>query len=60
MSQKHTVLAEAVRAETNPDTGEMYLIFEVVDEDFKRRIKNNFIADIELKLVGTKLIKNEE
>jgi len=59
-NEQYQVVARAIRVEKNIDTDELYLVFEVVDEDFKKQIKLNWLDDIELKVVGKNLIKNEE
>lgn len=51
----HTV-AEAVRIEYDEKSGAVYLVFELTDEDFKKRIKEDWTADIELELDDKKLI----
>lgn len=59
MSNNNVTVASAVRIEHNPDNDELFLVFEIVDEDFKRRIKKDWMQDIELKLIGRNLIKKE-
>lgn len=55
----HTV-AEAVRIEFDEKSGAVYLVFELIDEDFKKRIKEDWIQDIDLELEDKKLILKEE
>lgn len=55
----HTV-AEAVRIEYDEKSGAVYLVFELTDEDFKKRIKEDWTTDIEVELDGKKLILKEE
>jgi hypothetical protein len=50
------VVAEAIRIEFDEKSGAVYLVFELTDEDFKKRIKENWTADIELELEDKKLI----
>jgi len=45
--------------EHNPETNELYLVFVIVDEDFKKRIKEDWMQDIELKLLGKNLVVKE-
>jgi hypothetical protein len=54
-----TVVATAIRMEHNPETNELYLVFVIVDEDFKKRIKEDWMQDIELKLLGKNLVVKE-
>ena len=58
-SLNHTI-AVAVRVEQNFESNELFLVFEVVDEEFKKQIKENWMADIELKIIGRKLVLNKE
>jgi hypothetical protein len=55
---KQTV-ANAVRIEFNPKTDELYIVFQVVDEQFKNKIKDNWMQDIELKLIGRSLAEEK-
>lgn len=59
-SALYKVVAEAVRIEYDEKSGAVYLVFELTDEDFKKRIKENWVADIELELKDKKLILKEE
>ena len=52
-------IAEAVRVEHIESTDTVYLVFEITDERFKQRIKKDWTQDIELVLVGKKLVENE-
>lgn len=59
-SALYKVVAEAVRVEFEEKSGALYLVFEIIDEDFKKRIKQDWTADIELELDNKKLILKEE
>ncbi len=59
-NEQFQILAKAVRVESDPEKNELYLVFEVVDESFKKRIKENWMDDIELKLIGKNLVSNKE
>jgi hypothetical protein len=54
-----TTVAKAVRMEHNPETDTLYIVFEIVDEDFKKRIKDDWMQDVELKLLGKGLVEKE-
>ena len=56
MNTNDTV-ARAVRLEVDPATGDLYLVFKVIDESFKQRIRENWEADIELKVLGRTLVE---
>lgn len=53
------IVAEAVRIEYEEKTGKLYIVFEVKDEKYKQDIKKNWTQDIEYKLVGRFLVKEE-
>ena len=54
MSTNDTV-ARAMRMELDPLTGDMYLVFKVIDEDFKQRVREDWEQDVELKILGKDL-----
>ena len=47
---KEISVAEARSIEVNPETGEVFLIFKVIDEDFKKDILRDFSKDYELRM----------
>ncbi len=51
---KHTV-CRAIRFEVDVDTNKMYLIFEVLDEEFKAQIYKEWNKDEDLELDGKEL-----
>lgn len=55
----HTI-AECIRIEFSETSGELYLVFQVTDEDFKKRVKNNWLADIDTVLLDKKLIEENK
>ena len=54
----YTTLAKAVRVEIDSKTNSIFLVFEVVDESFKKIIKEDWMQDIELKLIEKNLVTN--
>ena len=50
-------VARALRMEIDTLTGELYLVFKVIDEDFKQRVREDWEADVELKILGKDLIE---
>ena len=50
------VVAEMMRMEVKPSTGQLYLIFEVSDPLFKQEMMKDWTQDFELKVTGTKLL----
>lgn len=55
----HDTVARAVRMEVDPLTGDLYLVFKVVDENFKQRVRENWSADVELKVLGRDLVEQK-
>ena len=53
----HDTVARAIRMEIDPLTGELYLVFKVIDENFKQRVRDNWGQDVELKILGRDLIE---
>lgn len=54
----HTV-AKVIRVEHNPNTDKIYLVFEIVDESFRQRVKRDWMQDIDVKLVGRNLVEDK-
>ncbi len=52
-------VAQVVRMEHNPDNDELFLVFQIVDEEFKARIKKDWMQDVELHLIGKSLVLKE-
>lgn len=50
-------VARAVRMEIDQLTGDLYLVFKVVDESFKQRVRESWMADVELKVLGRDLVE---
>lgn len=57
MNTKNTV-ARAVRIEIDPNTGDMYLVFKIVDVSFKQRVRDDWSADVQLKVLGRDLVED--
>ena len=53
----YDTVARAIRMEIDPITGDLYLVFKVIDESFKQRVRDNWMDDVELKLLGRALIE---
>jgi len=51
MTNNYKIVAKVVRMESNPDKDELFLVFEVCDEEFKAKVKANLNADIELMVI---------
>ena len=52
---KYHIVAEAVRIEHEKATDTFYLVFEITDEKFRNRIKNDWTQDIDLVVIDRKL-----
>lgn len=54
-----TVIAKVIRIEHNPNTDKIYLVFEIVDEHFRQRVKQDWMQDINVKLIGRDLVEEK-
>lgn len=52
-------VATAIRIEHNERTDDVYLVFEIVDDEFKKQIKEDWMQDIPLKIIGKSLYRKE-
>ncbi len=59
-SALYKTVGKAIRVEYDNKSGALYLVFELIDEDFKKRVKEDWNADIELELEDRKLLLKEE
>jgi len=51
-------VAEAIRVEVNEETDDMFIVFKVVDNHFKQKIRDHWLDDsIELKVTGRKTLE---
>ena len=50
-----TTVAVAVRIEIDPSSGEMFLVFKVIDESFKKTVRDNWDKDVPLQVLGKDL-----
>ena len=57
MNNNCDTIARAVRMEIDPLTGDLYLVFKVIDEAFKQNVRENWEQDLELKILGRDLVK---
>ena len=53
-------VANAVRVEYNKHGNEVFLVFKITDEQFKKRIKDNWEEDVDLKVIERKLYTFKE
>lgn len=60
MSKTNQTVARATRMEIDPNTGDLYLVFKIIDESFKQSVRENWDDDVELTILGKELVKNLE
>ena len=58
MKNFEKVIAEASRIEIDEYTGKVFIVFEVLDPEFKLKIKSAWTKDIEFKIVNKTLVEN--
>ena len=56
---KTKTIAEGIRVEIDEDKDDVYIVFKVIDESFKQKVRDNWLEDVELKLVNKKLYYKE-
>lgn len=54
------VIAEASRVEYEKSTGRLFIVFEVISEVHKKKIRSEWNNDIEYRLIGTNLVIKKE
>jgi hypothetical protein len=59
MKDIEKTIAQAVRIEYNQYTSELFLVFQVVDESFKRRIQKDWMEDVPVRIIGKRLYLKE-
>jgi hypothetical protein len=60
MKNYEEVIAKASRVEYDKITGRLFIVFEVVSEVYKKKIRSEWNDDIEYRIIGTNLIINKE
>lgn len=60
MKNYEKVIGEVTRIEYIEKDGRLFLVFEIKDEQYKQKIKKNWVEDIEYKLIDKSLIMEEE
>jgi len=58
MKQYEQIIGEAKRMEYNDSTGQLFLVFEILDNKMKQKIKEDWTQDIEFKLIIEESEKN--
>jgi hypothetical protein len=58
MSKKE-VAAIATRVEIDPDNNQVYLVFKIIDESLKKRVREDWTKDMKFRILGRELIEEE-
>ena len=58
MEKYEQIIAEAKRIEYNDATGQLFLVFEIVNEKMKQKLKEDWTQDIEFQLIIKESEKN--
>jgi len=58
-SSNNKVVAKGIRLEIDPLTGDLYLIFKIVDEQFKQKVREDWENDVEMQVDGKDLIEKK-
>lgn len=55
--KQYVDVAKCVRLEIDESNGETYIVFKIIDEQFKQKIRQNWLEDIELKVINKTLVE---
>jgi len=58
MEKYEQIIGEATRMEYDNTTGKLFLVFEIVNEKMKQKLKDDWTQDIEFQLVMKESEKN--
>lgn len=58
MQKYEEIIGEATRMEYDNTTGQLFLVFEIINEKMKQKLKNDWTQDIEVQLVIKESEKN--
>ena len=53
----YKTVATAVRVEYEKSSDDLFLVFKITDKNLKKKIKEDWTQDIDLKLIGKDLIE---
>jgi hypothetical protein len=53
-------VAVAVRMEYDKSSDDVFIVFRIVDEQFKQKVRDDWKDDIEVRLINTTLVVEEE
>lgn len=60
MKNNQKIIAQAKRIEVDSSSGKTYIVFEIIDEQYKQSLKKDWINDIEFIILDKNLVLNEE
>jgi hypothetical protein len=52
---KFSIVAKAIRLEV--ENNKTYIVFEIIDSDFKKQILDSWGSDIPVRMIGKNLVK---
>lgn len=50
-------VATAVRLEVDENKDDVYIVFLITDEQFKQKVRENWLQDLECKLINKSLVR---
>lgn len=57
MSAKYETIAKAVRIELDKKNDDIYIVFKIIDEGFKKKVREDWLSDYELMIVDKNLVE---
>ena len=59
MKPDEQVIGEAIRLEYSQTDGKLFIVFEITNEKHKKYIKETWVDNIEYKIIGRTMVKND-
>ena len=60
MKNYEKIIGNAIRIEYEHGTGKLYVVFEIIDPESKKKMKEDWSKDIEYRIIDKSLIESNE
>lgn len=57
---KYNTIAKAIRVEIDESNDNTYIVFKITDEKFKQKVREHWLDDVEVKIIGKHLILKDD
>lgn len=58
-NKNNHIVANGVRLELDDNNGDVYIVFKIIDPVFKKKIRESWLDDIELKVINKSLVQEK-